>query len=49
MRGPAPGEAPYRPADLVDFLLHRSFRNYQQVHTECRGPKLGAILTTSSC
>jgi hypothetical protein len=31
LRGPAPGEPQYRPADLVDFLLHRSFRNFQQV------------------
>lgn len=30
LRGPAPGEPQYRPADLVDFLLHRSFRNFQQ-------------------
>ena len=35
VRGPAPGEAPHRPADLVDFLLHHSYRNFQQVG--CRG------------
>lgn len=30
LRGPAPGEPQYRPADLVDFLVQRSFRSYQQ-------------------
>lgn len=49
LRGLAPGEPQYRPADLVDFLLHRSFRNFQQASRPRRCSLTAQLTLFSGC